>query len=64
MIPTSNIYNVCFVCNEIVYIHKKYTSPYVEQFFNKYRAIRKHDMILCISCYRDIYVYKRIRLKL
>ncbi|ACI47486.1 unknown [Spodoptera litura nucleopolyhedrovirus II] len=53
-----NRYSKCFLCEEIVYLHKKYTNKPSDNFFNRYRAIVKHNTVLCIECYKHIYNIK------
>ncbi|QEI03553.1 hypothetical protein [Spodoptera cosmioides nucleopolyhedrovirus] len=51
----TNRYSKCFLCEEIVYLHKKYTNKPSDNFFEKYRAIVKNNTVFCLACYRYIY---------
>ena len=53
-----NRYSKCVLCEEIVYLYKKYTNKPSDKFFDNYRAVVKNDYIFCVLCYRHIY-YKR-----
>nr|QED40027.1 hypothetical protein [Spodoptera frugiperda multiple nucleopolyhedrovirus] len=51
-----NKYSKCYFCEEMVYLHKKYTNTSSDKFFNRFRAIIKNNKIMCIECYKDIFL--------
>ncbi|ABY65774.1 hypothetical protein [Orgyia leucostigma nucleopolyhedrovirus] len=53
-----NLYAKCYFCEKIVYLHKKYTNKVSDLFFNKHRAVEKHDKIFCVKCYEWVYVHR------
>jgi hypothetical protein len=55
-----NKYASCLLCEQIVYIYKTYSNKSSDRFFDKYRAVVKNDIILCIACYHEVFVYKHI----
>jgi formylmethanofuran dehydrogenase subunit E len=56
----SNRYGSCLLCEQIVYLHKKYSNKSCDQFFNRYRAVIKNNKVLCIVCYKEVYINKYI----
>ncbi|AUV65389.1 hypothetical protein [Alphabaculovirus myunipunctae] len=58
-----NIYANCFLCEQFVYIHKRYSNQASDLFFDRYRSVVKNEIVYCIPCYRDVYVFKVIKLR-
>ncbi|UJZ89058.1 ac43 [Erannis ankeraria nucleopolyhedrovirus] len=58
-----NRYALCYLCEETVYYYKKYSNKSSDNFFNRYRSIKKNDRVFCIQCYKYIYVTKHIKIK-
>lgn len=60
-----NRYALCYLCQEFVYMYKKClnTSTSSELFFNKRNGVEKHKKIFCLSCYKQVYVNKNLKLK-
>ncbi|AIZ48678.1 asb121 [Agrotis segetum nucleopolyhedrovirus B] len=48
-----NKYANCFLCDEIVYLYKRYSNKSSDNFFARYRAVVKENMIFCLVCYRN-----------
>ncbi|ACI28833.1 agip132 [Agrotis ipsilon multiple nucleopolyhedrovirus] len=59
----SNKYANCYLCEEIVYLYKKYSNKSSDDFFNRYRAVVKQNTIFCVICYKNIFVHKYITIK-
>ncbi|AAZ38290.1 ORF-124 [Agrotis segetum nucleopolyhedrovirus A] len=55
-----NKYAKCYLCEETVYLFKKYSNKPSDNFFNKYRAVVKKNYVYCILCYKDVFVNKYI----
>ncbi|ACH88657.1 hypothetical protein HaMNV_gp135 [Helicoverpa armigera multiple nucleopolyhedrovirus] len=58
----TNRYGSCLLCEQIVYINKRYSNKGSDQFFNRFRAVLKHNRVLCITCYREVYINKYIKM--
>ncbi|AAF33642.1 Unknown (Ac43) [Spodoptera exigua multiple nucleopolyhedrovirus] len=56
-----NRYSKCILCEEIVYLHKRYTNRPSDNFFERYRAVIKNNTVFCIICYKYIYNKRNYR---
>lgn len=59
---SSNKYANCYLCEETVYLYKSYSNKASDNFFNRYRAVLKHNIVFCVICYKSIYVNKNIKI--